>query len=85
VKLPANLPITVIKLNPTGKEMFHYPADVVHRGRYSIKVSAYFNREDLPFHGIVLKKGDRFFEQYYSRRWYNIYEIYDRDTGIHKV
>jgi protein associated with RNAse G/E len=28
-----------------------------------------------------LKKGDRFVEFYYSDRWYNIFEIYDRDDG----
>jgi protein associated with RNAse G/E len=30
---------------------------------------------------VVLKKGDRFVEYYYSDRWYNIFEIYDRDDG----
>ncbi len=30
---------------------------------------------------MVLKRGDRFVETYFSDRWYNIYEIYDRDTN----
>jgi len=29
--------------------------------------------------GVVLKKDDRFVEYYYSDRWYNIFEIHDRD------
>jgi predicted RNA-binding protein associated with RNAse of E/G family len=30
---------------------------------------------------IVLKRGDRFVETFYTDRWYNIFEIYDRDDG----
>lgn len=30
---------------------------------------------------VVLKKGDRFVEHYYTDRWYNIFAVYDRDDG----
>jgi len=30
---------------------------------------------------VMLKKGDRFVETYYTDRWYNIFEVYDRDDG----
>ncbi len=42
-------------------------------------LEARFNRPDLPFHGILLKQGDRFVETFYTDRWYNIFEIHDRD------
>jgi hypothetical protein len=31
------------------------------------------------FHDILLKQGDKFVEIYLTDRWYNIFEIYDRD------
>jgi len=43
-----------------------------------------FNRDDLPFMDIVLKRNDRFVETFYSDRWYNIFEIYDRDDNHFK-
>lgn len=33
---------------------------------------------------ITLKRNDRFVETFYSNRWYNIFEIYDRDDGRFK-
>ncbi len=73
--------ITVIKCNPQGKEVFRYPGMVRQRQPGALLIEAYFWRDDLPFHGTVLKKHDRFVEAYYLDRWYNIYEIYDRDDG----
>jgi hypothetical protein len=72
------LPITVIKRSPTGQEIFRYTGTVLERGPSHVRLEAYFNRPDLPFHGIVLGKGDRFIETFYSDRWYNIFEIHDR-------
>ncbi len=72
-------PITVVKRNLEGEETFRYSGKVLERSPSHIMLEAYFNRPDLPFHGIVLGKGDRFVEMYYSERWYNIFEIHDRD------
>jgi uncharacterized protein len=47
----------------------------------SLLIEAFFNREDLPFHGITRREQDRFIERYYSDRWYNIFEIHDRDDN----
>ncbi len=38
----------------------------------------------MPFMDIMLKRNDRFVETFYSDRWYNIFEIYDRDDGKFK-
>ena len=40
----------------------------------------------MPEDGLVLGEvrlsyGDRFFERYYSNRWYNTFEIHDRDSN----
>jgi hypothetical protein len=76
--------ITVIKLNPAGIETWRYSGWVLERGDSFLILEAYFNRDDRPFHGIMLKRGDRFVETYYTDRWYNIDAIYDRDDDALK-
>lgn len=73
--------VTVVKFNPAGEETWRYSGEVLARTDRSVLLQALFNRADTPFHGIVLKRNDRFVEMYYSDRWYNIYEMYDRDNG----
>lgn len=71
--------ILVIKLNPERVETWRYNGQVLRRWADAVLLEARFNREDTPFHDILLKKGDRFVEMYYTDRWYNIFEIHDRD------
>lgn len=70
--------VVVIKRNSAGRETWRYQGRVIKRSQNSILLEAYFNRPDLPFHGLVFKEGDRFVEIYFNNRWYNIYEIHDR-------
>ncbi len=74
-----NQSITVIKRNPAGEETWHYTGTVMHRERRAVILEARFNRADVPFMGTVLREGDRFVETYYIDRWYNIFEIHDRE------
>ena len=71
--------ITVRKLNPAGEETWRYTGHVLARQTGRVVLEAAFNRDDLPFHGIVLRCGDRFIETFYADRWYNVFEIHDRD------
>jgi predicted RNA-binding protein associated with RNAse of E/G family len=71
--------ITVIKRNPQGEETWRYTGKQLHYDENLLVLEAYFNRNDMPFQGILLKSGDRFVETYYMTRWYNVFEIYDRD------
>lgn len=71
--------VEVIKLNPQGEETWRYDGLVLARDRTSILIEAYFNRDNLLFNGILLKKNDRFVERYFNDRWYNIFEIHDRE------
>jgi predicted RNA-binding protein associated with RNAse of E/G family len=70
--------ITVVKLNLAGQETWRYTGHVLQRQDGQVTLEALFNREDIPFHGILLGKGDRFVETYYADHWYNIFEIHDR-------
>lgn len=74
-----NREVIVIKLNPQGQETWRYNGTVIEENDTSILLEAYFNRDDLLFHGIQLRENDRFIEKYYNDRWYNIFEIHDRD------
>jgi len=76
--------IIVDKLNPQGELKWRYEGEVVARGEDWLTLEAFFDRDDAPFMGIVLKRGDRFVETYYANRGYNIYEIFDRDDDALK-
>jgi len=71
--------IRVQKKNPAGEVTYQYEGVLLERNENSIKLEAFFDRNDMPFQDVVFKKGDRFVECYYTDRWYNIFAIHDRD------
>jgi hypothetical protein len=71
----------ILKKNLAGEVTWQYEGEVLRRDENSITVEAFFNRDDMPFQGIILKRNDRFVETFYIDKWYNIFEIYDRDDG----
>jgi protein associated with RNAse G/E len=72
-------PITVIKRNLQGEETWRYTGRILDRGPDHIILEASFNRRETPLVDTVLRRGDRFLETFYTDRWYNIFEIHDRD------
>ena len=75
---------TVDKLDPQGELKWRYEGEVIERGDDWLTIEAFFDRDDMPFMGVTLRRGDRFVETYYTTRGYNIFEIYDRDDGALK-
>jgi len=73
--------IKIQKKNPAGEVVYEYEGDELRRNDSIILLEALFTRDDMPFQDVIFKKGDRFLETFYSDRWYNIFEIYDRDDG----
>lgn len=71
----------IIKKNHKDEITWEYSAEVVRREKNFIIVEALFNRDDTPFQEIVLKRNDRFVETFYTDKWFNIFEVYDRDDG----
>lgn len=71
--------IKVQKKNPAGQVTYQYEGSLVTRDQHSIIIEALFDRADMPFVDTVLRTGDRFVEYYYDDRWYNIFEVHDRD------
>jgi len=76
--------IKVLKKNPAGEVKYEYEGVMIHRDDHQLVLEALFDRADMPFMGVVFKMGDRFVEYYYNDRWYNIYEIHDRDDDAVK-
>ncbi|GAB4402237.1 MAG: hypothetical protein OHK0052_25610 [Anaerolineales bacterium] len=73
--------VWVVKQDVEGRETWRYRGRVLAREAAWLRLEAFFNREDTLFHGIWLKKGDRFVETFYTDRWYNVFAMYDRDDG----
>jgi len=73
--------ISIYKCDPNGKVLWQYSGVVIRSTATTIVIEATFNREDMPFQGIVFKKNDRFIETFHTDRWYNIFEIHDREDG----
>jgi hypothetical protein len=71
--------ITVLKLNTENQVTWRYQGQVIDEQPDHLTLEAYFDRDDVEFHGIWLRKGDRFVETYFTNRWYNIFEIHARD------
>jgi predicted RNA-binding protein associated with RNAse of E/G family len=71
--------IKVLKKNLSGEVVYEYEGELLHRDENSVTLEALFTRDDMPFMDVVFKKDDRFVETYHADRWYNIFEIHDRD------
>ena len=48
-------------------------------------MEARFNRDEVQVEDILLRRNDRFVETFYTKRWYNIFEIYDRQDDSLKA
>lgn len=80
----SNKTMNILKKNLAGETTWQYEGEILQHEENSITLEAFFNREDMPFQEIVLKRNDRFVETFYSDKWYNVFEIYDRDDGKFK-
>lgn len=76
--------ITFHKRNTHGEIVWSYDGQLLERGDHFVRAEALFNRDDMPFQDTTLKRGDRFVEIFFTDRWYNIFEIFDRDNGARK-
>jgi len=76
--------IKVLKKNLKDEITWQYGGQVLRRELNVVVLEALFNRPDMPFMDVVFKENDRFVETFYTDRWYNIFEIYDRDDGRRK-
>jgi uncharacterized protein len=69
--------IDVIKLNYKGEETWRYSGKVLKKTLSSIVLEAFFDRDETQVADLLLLRGDKFIEFYYTDRWYNVFEIRD--------
>ena len=74
----------IIKNDHSGKKVWEYDGNIIEKTPKALLIEAYFNRSDLLFNGVLLREGDRFLELYVPGRWFNIYEIHDKDNDAIK-
>jgi predicted RNA-binding protein associated with RNAse of E/G family len=78
-------PITVIKKDIQGHETFRYSGLVLERSPEYVRLEARFNRDEVPVQDIILRRNDRFVETFFTQRWYNTFEIHDRQDDSLKA
>ena len=71
--------LTVIKRDPAGRETWRYEGHALERTGNRLILEAFFDRDDRPFMGTTLNRGDRFVETYFNDRWFNLFKVYDRE------
>jgi len=70
----------IIKNNHLGNFVWEYDGNVIEHTSSAVLLEANLNRSDLMFNGVLLKEGDQFLELYPTKKWFNIYEIHDKDN-----
>ncbi|MBN1304263.1 MAG: DUF402 domain-containing protein [Anaerolineales bacterium] len=76
--------ISVVKCDAYGNEILQYEGVLLELHKNRVVLEAYFSREDRQLPYVTIKKKDRFVETFFTDRWYNIFEIFDRDDGKFK-
>ena len=70
----------IIKNDYLGNSVWEYDGKVIEQSASAFLLEAHFNRSDLMFNGVFLREGDRFLELYPLEKWFNIFEIHDKDN-----
>ncbi len=73
--------ITVHKRDASGRPATSYSGTVVSRDRSHLTVQATFTGNPVALGEATLEPGDQLVEHHFGDRWYNVFEIYGRDTG----
>ncbi len=76
--------ITVHKLDHNGIEKLTWSGEVLERDEARVTLEARFARERMELGYVTLTPGDRFVENFYADRWYNVFTIYDAADGRFK-
>lgn len=71
----------MVKLDHLAREKWRYQAQVLAREPSRITIEAIYDQADEDFRGLPLRKGDRFIEQHFADRWYNVFAIHDGTSG----
>jgi len=73
--------INVLKQDYLGRDVWKYSGKLIEKGNNKTVIEAYFDRGETQVDQLILRRGDKFIETYYSDKWFNIYEIQDQLSG----
>jgi hypothetical protein len=73
--------VTVVKRDWQGREVLRWTGRAIHIDADEIVVDARFARPTLRLPYLTLAQGDRMLEHYYTRHWYNVFEIYAGESS----
>lgn len=76
--------LTVYKLDENGRQVWDYPARELGRDSNSVRLEAFFNRDDLDLGFATFARGDRFVEHFYDDRWYNVFAVHHGNSDALK-
>ncbi|WIG57481.1 MAG: hypothetical protein OJF49_000225 [Ktedonobacterales bacterium] len=76
--------VHVQKLNTRGEVTLTYPATLRERLSNGARLDAYWTRPPLHLGYTTFMTGDHFIEEFYTDRWYNIFEIHAGTDGTLK-
>ncbi len=68
------------KHNHRGEYVLAYPGEVVQRGDTWICLRAVFDRHESNLGFVIFRRGDVFYEWFFTDLWYNIFQVHDGDT-----
>jgi uncharacterized protein len=71
--------ITIVKLDPRGAERLRYTGEVISRSQHEVVVQASWTMKERDLGYTRFEPGDRFIEFYYTDRWFNIFDIAQKD------
>jgi protein associated with RNAse G/E len=71
--------ITVVKLNALGQVKITYAGVVIEQLADGVVIQAYWTLAARDLGYTRFEPGDRFIEYYYTKRWYNIFDIASAD------
>lgn len=74
--------ITVHKLDPAGRLVTSYPGKLIGHVAGGVKLEAFWIRPPLALGYTTFETGDRFIEEFYSDRWYNIFAIFTASGAL---
>jgi predicted RNA-binding protein associated with RNAse of E/G family len=73
--------LRVIKRNAAGQPVWEYAGVLDSFDGVTLCLVAFFDVSDRDDGYFVWQRGDRFVEFYYTDRWYNVFQIFDRTSG----
>ena len=74
--------LTIFKQNHLGEPVFSWKGELLAESPFSRLVSARFSVVDAKaVDKVTFRKGDLMLEQYYTDRWYNLFEVHHGSTN----